>query len=44
MDGEDGALRDDEGTTVVNNSHAETPMRPGTKAGSLYAKIKRYFF
>ncbi len=35
MDGDDGALTDDEGTTVVNNSRAETPMRPGIKAGTL---------
>ncbi len=35
IDGDDGALTDDEGTTVVNNSRAETPMRPGTKAGAL---------
>jgi hypothetical protein len=35
MDGDDGALTDDEETTVVNNSRTETPRRPGIKASTL---------
>jgi hypothetical protein len=41
---DDSALTDDEGTTVVNNSRAETPIRPGIKTGTLYTQIKRGVF
>jgi hypothetical protein len=44
MDGDDGALTDDEGTMGVNNSRAETPMRPGIKTGTLYSQIERGIF